>query len=87
VANPWNFYAPAIPSNPNITNPYTFDILNTVHTEVNHDLYVAPWGDDGNSGISPDQPMKSIFRAMYNIASDSDNPKTVHVANDTIRHH
>ncbi|HQB98137.1 MAG TPA: hypothetical protein PKZ46_04315, partial [Candidatus Cloacimonadota bacterium] len=81
VANPWNFYATAIPSNPNITNPYTFDILNTVHTEVNHDLYVAPWGDDGNSGISPDQPMKSIFRAMYNIASDSDNPKTVHVAN------
>ncbi len=81
VANPWNFYATAIPSNPNITNPYTFDILNTVHTEVNHDLYVAPWGDDDNSGISPDQPMKSIFRAMYNIASDSDNPKTVHVAN------
>ncbi len=81
VANPWNFYATAIPHNPNITNPYTFDILNTVHTEVNHDLYVAPWGDDSNSGISPDQPMKSIFMAMYNIASDSENPKTVHVAN------
>jgi hypothetical protein len=81
VANPWNFYATAVPSNPNITNPYTFDILNTVHTEVNHDLYGAPWGGDGNSGISPDQPMKSIFRAMYNIASDSENPKTVHVAN------
>jgi hypothetical protein len=81
VANPWNFYATAIPGNPNITNPYTFDILNTVHTEVNHDLYVAPWGDDSNSGISPDQPMKSIFMAMYNIASDSENPKTVHVAN------
>ena len=81
VANPWNFYATAIPGNPNITNPYTFDILNTVHTEVNHDLYVAPWGDDSNSGISPDQPMRSIFMAMYNIASDSENPKTVHVAN------
>ena len=81
VANPWNFYATAIPGNPNITNPYTFDILNTVHTEVNHDLYVAPWGDDSNSGISPDQPMKSIFMAMYNIASDSETPKTVHVAN------
>jgi len=81
VANPWNFYATAIPHNPNNTNPYTFDILNTVHTEVNHDLYVAPWGDDSNSGISPDQPMRSIFMAMYNIASDSENPKTVHVAN------
>ncbi|MDD3548319.1 MAG: FlgD immunoglobulin-like domain containing protein [Candidatus Cloacimonetes bacterium] len=81
VANPWNFYATAIPHNPNITNPYTFDILHTVHEEENRDFYVAPWGDDSNSGISPDQPMKSIFMAMYNIASDSENPKTVHVAN------
>ncbi len=80
VANPWNFYATAIPASPNISNPYTFDILNTVHEEVNHDLYVAPWGDDANSGISPAQPMQSIFHAMYRIASDSENPKTVHVA-------
>ena len=81
VANPWNFYATAIPGNPNITNPYTFDILHTVHEEENRDFYVAPWGDDSNSGISLDQPMRSIFMAMYNIASDSENPKTVHVAN------
>ncbi|MDD4148016.1 MAG: DUF1565 domain-containing protein, partial [Candidatus Cloacimonetes bacterium] len=81
VANPWNFYATAIPQSPNITNPYTFDILHTVHEEVNHDLFVAPWGDDSNSGLSPDQPLWSIFKAMYNIASDSENPKTVYVAN------
>ncbi|MDP3114361.1 MAG: hypothetical protein Q8M98_06240 [Candidatus Cloacimonadaceae bacterium] len=53
VANPWNFYACAIAGNSSIVNPYTFDILNTVHTEVNHDLYVAPWGDNNNSGVSP----------------------------------
>ncbi|MCK9584288.1 MAG: T9SS type A sorting domain-containing protein [Candidatus Cloacimonetes bacterium] len=81
VASPWNFYATAIPRNPNISNPYTFDIQNTVHQEVNHDLYVAPWGDDANSGLSPAEPMQSIFMAMYRIASDSENPKTVHVAN------
>ena len=80
VANPWNFYASAVPSNPNVTNPYTFDILNTVHQEVNHDLYVAPWGNDNNSGLSSAEPMRSIFMAMYRIASDSVNPKTVHVA-------
>ncbi|MDD3533611.1 MAG: FlgD immunoglobulin-like domain containing protein, partial [Candidatus Cloacimonetes bacterium] len=80
VANPWNFYATAIASNPNISNPYTFDILNTVHEEVNHDLYVAPWGDDAHSGLSPAEPMQSIFMAMYRIASDSENPKSVHVA-------
>jgi len=81
VANPWNFYATAIPSNPNISNPFTFDILNTVHEEVDHDLFVAPWGDDSNSGLSPTEPMRSIFMAMYRIASNSENPKTVHVAN------
>ncbi|MCB5287201.1 MAG: T9SS type A sorting domain-containing protein [Candidatus Cloacimonetes bacterium] len=81
VASPWNFYATAVPRNPNISNPYTFDIQNTVHEEVNHDLYVAPWGDNANSGLSPAEPMQSIFMAMYRIASDSENPKTVHVAN------
>jgi len=85
VANPWNFYAAATPNmySTSIINPYTFDILNTVHEEVNHDLYVAPWGDDNNSGLSPSDPMKSIFMAMYRIASDSENPKTVHLANGT----
>ncbi|MFO8145602.1 MAG: DUF1565 domain-containing protein [Candidatus Syntrophosphaera sp.] len=81
VADPWNFYATAVPSNPNISNPYTFDILHTVHEEVNHDLYVAPWGDDANSGLSPSEPMQTVFMALYRVASDSENPKTVHVAN------
>ncbi|MCK9333758.1 MAG: T9SS type A sorting domain-containing protein [Candidatus Cloacimonetes bacterium] len=80
VANPWNFYATAVAASPSITNPYTFDILHTVHEEVNHDLYVAPWGDNANSGLSSAEPMQSIFMAMYRIASDPDNPKTVHVA-------
>ncbi len=80
VANPWNFYATAVAASSSITNPYTFDILNTVHQEVNHDLYVAPWGDDDNSGLNPGEPMQSIFMAMYRIASDPEDPKTVHVA-------
>jgi hypothetical protein len=81
VANPWNFYATAIPRSHSITNPYTFDIQHTVHEEVNHDLYVAPWGDDANSGLNASEPMSSVFMAMYRIASDINDPKTVHVAN------
>jgi len=81
VAEPSNFYASAITAGSSITNPYTFDILNHTHTEVNHDIYVAPWGDDGNSGLSPFEPMQSIFMAVYKVASDSLNPKTVHLAN------
>jgi len=80
VANPWNFYATANAASSSIINPFTFDILNTVHEEVNHDLYVAPWGDNANSGLSSAEPMQSIFMAMYLIASDPDNPKTVHIA-------
>jgi hypothetical protein len=80
VMNPSNFYAAAIPANSNIQNPYTFDILHSVHEEVNHDLYVAPWGDDGNSGLSEVDPLKTIFKAVYDIASDSLNPKTIHLA-------
>jgi len=80
VALPSNFYAAAIPSSPSIQNPYTFDILHSVHEEVNHDLYVAPWGDDNNSGLSESAPLKTIFKAVYNIASDPNEPKTIYLA-------
>ena len=56
---------------------------NYVHTEINSDFYIAPDGDDSNSGTSPDQPMQTISRAMHKIASDSLNPKTVYVAAGT----
>lgn len=81
VANPWSFYATNTPRSHAIINPYTFDILHTVHTEINADHYVAPWGDDDNDGLSPASPLRTIFKACYNIASDPDNPKTIHVAN------
>jgi len=82
VANPWNFYASATTYHgDNIVNPYTFDILNkTGHQEINQDLYVAPWGSDDNSGTSPQDPFQTIFHASYMIASDSQNPKTIYLA-------
>jgi hypothetical protein len=46
----------------------------------NADLYVSPWGDDGNSGLTPEAPLKTISFALLKIASDSVNLKTVHVA-------
>lgn len=48
-------------------------------TEINRDFYVSPDGDDNNSGISPDEPMRTITRAMHLIASDSLEVKTVHL--------
>lgn len=81
VANPWNFYAGGIAYEEAIINPFTFDILNTAgHQEINQDLYVAPWGSDDNSGTSPQDPFQTIFKASYMIASDSQNPKTIYLA-------
>lgn len=48
--------------------------------EVNADLYVDPSGDDDNSGLSANEPLKTISFALLKIASDSVGPKTVHVA-------
>ncbi|MCK4311922.1 MAG: T9SS type A sorting domain-containing protein [Candidatus Cloacimonetes bacterium] len=62
-------------------NPYTFDIQHHSLELVNHDIYVATDGDDTNSGLSPDEPMKTINLAIRKIESDSLNPKTVHLAN------
>ncbi|MDD3236082.1 MAG: choice-of-anchor Q domain-containing protein, partial [Candidatus Cloacimonetes bacterium] len=48
-------------------------------SEINHDLYVSPEGDDSNSGLIPGEPMRTITKAMHLIASDSLNVKTVHL--------
>ncbi|MBL7149217.1 MAG: hypothetical protein ISS80_04005, partial [Candidatus Cloacimonetes bacterium] len=60
--------------------PYSFDILNASLQPINDDLYVSPEGDDANSGLSPDEPMKTIIQAIRKVASDSLNPKTIHLA-------
>lgn len=81
VATPSPFYVAANPSDNTIIDyPCTFDILNSVHEEINSDLYVAPWGDDNNSGLTESSPLRTVFQAIYNIASDPVDPKTIHLA-------
>jgi len=62
---------------------FTFNIQNAWMEEINHDIYVAPDGDDANSGLSPNDPLKTIALATYRIANDSLNPKIVHLAEGT----
>ncbi len=45
------------------------------------DLYVSPEGDNLNSGLTPDEPLKNISFALLKMASDSISPDTIHVAN------
>ncbi len=75
-----NFY-PYPPPIPDIN--VTVDILQGFLPSINHDLYVAPWGNDLNSGLNPNNPLKSIDYATKIIASDSTNQKTVHLAAGT----
>jgi len=64
-------------------SPYNLNILDVeqgYRTEVNHDLYLSPNGNDDNDGFSFDTPKKSIVKALHTIASDSLNPKTIYLA-------
>jgi len=61
----------------------TFDIQNYWLETVNHNLYVTTDGDDSNSGLTPDEPLRTIAWALHKIESDSINPKTVYVASGT----
>jgi len=56
------------------------DIQQGYRTDINHDLYVSPLGDDENDGLSTGAPLRSIYRALQLVASDSLNQKTVYLA-------
>ncbi len=45
------------------------------------DLYVSPDGDDANTGLTPQDPLKTIALAIQRIGADSQNPHTIHLAN------
>jgi len=56
---------------------FSFDIMNAYFLEVNDDLYVSPTGDDQNSGLSWDEPLKTIHTALTRIQSSPSNPNTI----------
>lgn len=56
------------------------DIQRAYLAQINADIYVAPEGSDLNDGLSQSTPLKSIFRAMQIVQSDSLSPNTVHLA-------
>jgi predicted outer membrane repeat protein len=60
---------------------FEFDILYGLIPQVSADLYVSPEGDNANSGLSPDDPLKSIHFATSIIAEDSLNIYNIHLAN------
>ena len=62
------------------SNDVDFDILSAKIEPINQDLYVSPDGNDINSGLNIDEPLKTISYALLKIASDSTNPNNIHLA-------
>jgi hypothetical protein len=61
----------------------TRPLISVLHGKIelsNNDLFVSPEGNDTNTGLTSDDPLKTISFALLKIASDSLTPKTVHVA-------
>ena len=76
VLEPQQYFAIASSEEP----VFTFDILNCYIEPINQDFYVSPFGDDNNNGLSPEEPLQTIAKALYTIYPDSLNPKTIHIA-------
>jgi len=54
-----------------------------IFQSVNLDLYVSPTGSDLNSGVSKEDPLKSIKFALLVASADSVNHRTIHLAPGT----
>lgn len=57
----------------------TFTCQNAKYEPVDHDLYVSPNGEDTNSGLSFDDPLKTITYAIRIIKSDSLSLNTIYL--------
>lgn len=57
----------------------TYDIREAMIEEVNADVYVSTNGDDNNSGLSPDQALKTLFQAVLRVKGDSLHQRTIFV--------
>jgi len=76
VSNPTDFHAAPIDN-------FTFDILHGLQEQINADLYVSPSGNNNNTGLTIDDPLKTIQYACSVILADSQNLHIIHLAEGT----
>jgi hypothetical protein len=78
VANPDAQYGEYIM--PYLEEPYTFACNSGVIDPQFADFYVSPQGNDQNSGLTPNAPLRSIALALVKIQADSLHPHSIHLA-------
>ncbi|MCF8298281.1 MAG: T9SS type A sorting domain-containing protein [Saprospiraceae bacterium] len=59
---------------------YSFLSQNHKIEQIDQDLYVAPDGDDDNSGLTFEEPLQTISWAQTLIRRNDENPHTIHLA-------
>ena len=59
------------------------DIQNSWMELEPNDLYVAVDGDDTNSGLTPNEPLRNVSWAVRKIQADEQHPRTIYVAAGT----
>nr|NQU92672.1 S8 family serine peptidase [Bacteroidota bacterium] len=62
---------------------FEFDILNGKIEQVDDDLFISPAGDNANSGLSANEPLKNIRYAFSKMVVGETNPHTIHIADGT----
>ena len=62
---------------------FSFDIQNCKLTQVDADLFVSPNGSDSNSGLTANDPLKTIHFAFSIIMANSQHHHTVHLLEGT----
>ncbi|HHE38582.1 MAG TPA: DUF1565 domain-containing protein [Candidatus Cloacimonetes bacterium] len=59
---------------------YTFSCQQSAIEQIPTDLYVSTEGSDENSGLTPEEPLKTISYANILIKADSLDPRNIYVA-------
>ncbi len=78
VDNPDKFYVYSITD-----DAFTYDILNHKIYTINQDVYITPYGNNENSGLSWSEAFKNIYHALIMVRSDSTHPNTIYVDEGT----
>ncbi|MBN2830496.1 MAG: T9SS type A sorting domain-containing protein [Candidatus Cloacimonetes bacterium] len=64
----------------NVPYPFPiFDFERSYITPVNSDLYVSMSGDDNNSGLTPEEPLRTTWKAFQKLNPSEETPLTVYL--------
>ena len=72
VATPSDYYTTPLEN-------FSFDILQDIYSLCGGDHFVSPYGDNANSGLNPETPLKTIQYANSIILADSLHPHIIYL--------